>query len=219
MSAPATAEAIAERYQTQRAHLEDLRNQRRAELAELAASRGALVLDVHDGRAAQADLDSLQAKMRAKTVESDQLRDSLEELDRREAAELRSAETARRQALRKDLDAQLARLAKANASTADLVGALAAAVTAGQVIEDMAGVIAGQLDLQLDSFTIAQLLPQALYENGIVLRPLNMVEKGDIMRAANRADLPGAMSPTARLRAKRVASPVRRMNREPVAVG
>ena len=122
---------------------------------------------------------------------------------------------ARKAELRKHLDKQLADLAKATAAVADAIEALAKATMAAQLIEDLVGSLADQLDLRLDPFNIMKLVPQAIYENGLNLRNLNMVERGDVQRTkVGRADAPGLVPPTKQLRTKRVVSPAMHTHRD-----
>jgi hypothetical protein len=105
-------------FDHQRQTLLDLREQRQAELAQMADSRKELLLD---GTAAE--IRAVETQMAEKTADLDRIRDSLVELDRRQAAADAKAVAADRKARERELDGKLAELGKAGDELADFVTA------------------------------------------------------------------------------------------------
>ena len=202
MSAVATQESIGEKWARQRAILADLRDERQAELSELAERRKELSLDLQLGAASQAQLDSLEAEMRDKTVDLDRLGNSLSAIDKREADELAAARMNDVKQLRKALDAAFGKLAKASGNLADLIEALGAAIATASKLEVEAKTIAGQLDLEVPG-AIHEMVTRALAEQGLRLVKLTPFD----LAPAATATIPGA---TQRLRARREPAPARR---------
>jgi hypothetical protein len=102
----------------QRAHLEELRETTRDKLAQLAESRRAMLLD---GTAAE--VKAVETEQASLTADLDRVRDSLVELDRREAAAETKAAAAERKRRELELDDKLTELGAADAELADLVTA------------------------------------------------------------------------------------------------
>jgi len=96
MSPVVTPEEIAEKYAAQRKTLEDLLAEGLAELREMADRRKALVCDVTTGTGGDTELAALERTMATKTTAVDRIRESLPELDRREAIALAAASRAAR---------------------------------------------------------------------------------------------------------------------------
>jgi chromosome segregation ATPase len=109
------AAAAAVDWDAQRQVLLDLRETTKDKLAQLAESRRSLLLD-----GTEREITAVEAEMAKLTADSDRIRDSLAELDRRQAAaETKAAATERRER-EKALDGKLTELGALGGQLADL---------------------------------------------------------------------------------------------------
>jgi hypothetical protein len=135
----------------QRAHLVDLRDKIAGELRDLAERRKGLALDLElgIGNATKADLEVLEQTMADKTAARDRLRDSLIELDGRQAASEAATAAAARRALEKQVEDRLQRLGALGGQMADCLKELRRLLADVAALEHETAQLAGQLHLQL----------------------------------------------------------------------
>jgi hypothetical protein len=138
-------------WDAQRRILTDARDEALAELKELADRRRSLSLDVQlgVGTAKQADLDLVVERMTKRTADADRARESLTELDRRQAASEAAAAAAARRKLEGEVQGRLQRLGALGSSMADHLVELRRLLVDVAVLEREVAQLAGRLDLQL----------------------------------------------------------------------
>lgn len=98
----------------QREHLQDLEERTRAELAQLAESRRGLLLDGSD-----TEIRAVETEMAKRTADLDRLKDSLVELDKRQARAEAKAVAERRREHERQLEGRLQRLGALGTQLAD----------------------------------------------------------------------------------------------------
>lgn len=209
----AGAAEITAKFEQQREHLRGLLDEGVAALGEMADRRKALVYEVTTGGTGQHELEALERQMASKTTDCDRLRLSIDKIAGREQNELKAAAMNAAVKLKRDFDRQVVALAKANTAVADAAEVLAKAYTAATLAEDLTTNMADQLDLRLDQFNLAMMLPLVLLEHGVSVRVLAMDEKSRIFNVKAGRLNEGDALPSERLRGRRQVMPALRMRR------